>query len=133
MDDKELLALAHQAREHAYAPYSNFLVGAALLADSGKEYLGCNVENASYGAGNCAERTAFFKAVSEGERSFSKIAIVGGLLGSKADGPCYPCGICRQVMSEFCDLDSFQVLFEGGNGTVKKVSLRELMPLAFGK
>lgn len=133
MEDKELLALAHQARERAYAPYSNFLVGAALLCANGKVFLGCNVENASYGVSNCAERTAFFKAISEGESEFSKIAIVGGPRGAAADQPCYPCGICRQVMYEFCDLDGFQILLEDGAHAVLQVSLRELLPLAFGK
>lgn len=133
MEDKELLALAHQARERAYAPYSNFLVGAALLCANGKVFLGCNVENASYGVSNCAERTAFFKAISEGESEFSKIAIVGGPRGATADQPCYPCGICRQVMYEFCDLDGFQILLEDGAHAVLQVSLRELLPLAFGK
>lgn len=97
MDDKELIRLAHQARERAYAPYSNFLVGAALETQDGKVYLGCNIENASYGASNCAERTAFFKAVSEGERHFAKIAIVGGARGDEACSTCAPCGICRQA------------------------------------
>lgn len=133
MENKELIALAHQAREHAYAPYSNFLVGAALLTGDGKVYQGCNVENASYGVSNCAERTAFFKAISEGERQFTKIAIVGGPRGTAADQPCSPCGICRQVMYEFCDLDSFLILLEDGNGGVQQFTLKEMLPLAFGK
>ncbi len=133
MDDKQLIQLAHQARERAYALYSNFLVGAALLTESGKVFLGCNIENASYGVSNCAERTAFFKAISEGEMKFSKIAIVGGPRGTEANEPCSPCGICRQVMYEFCDLDAFQILLEDGNNAITKVSLRELLPLAFGK
>lgn len=133
MDDRELIQLAHQARERAYAPYSNFLVGAALETQDGKVYLGCNIENASYGASNCAERTAFFKAVSEGERRFSKIAIVGGDRGAQACFPCAPCGICRQVMSEFCDPKTFLILLEGEGGEIKRFTLDELLPLAFEK
>ena len=104
MKAKDLIRLAEAARERAYAPYSGFLVGAALLGKSGKVYLGCNVENAGYSATNCAERTAFFKAISDGEREFQAIAIVGGKRGEKP-GYCPPCGICRQVMAEFCDGD----------------------------
>lgn len=133
MDDRELIRLAHQARERAYAPYSNFLVGAALETRNGKVYLGCNIENASYGASNCAERTAFFKAVSEGERDFAKIAIVGGPRGEEACPACAPCGICRQVMSEFCDRNTFQILLEGEDGAIKQFTLDELLPFAFEK
>lgn len=132
MDDRELMILAHRAREKAYVPYSGFSVGAALLTKSGRVFLGCNVENASYGASNCAERTAFFKAVSEGERDFAKIAIVGGPREKETCGACYPCGICRQVMSEFCDSDQFAVLLEGEDGAVKRFALGELLPQAFG-
>ena len=133
MDDKELIRLAHQARERAYAPYSNFWVGAALETQDGKVYLGCNIENASYGASNCAERTAFFKAVSEGERHFAKIAIVGGARGDEACSTCAPCGICRQVMSEFCDGKTFIILLEGEGGEIKRFTLDELLPFAFEK
>lgn len=133
MDDRELICLAHQARERAYAPYSNFLVGAALETQEGKVYLGCNIENVSYGASNCAERTAFFKAVSEGERHFAKIAIVGGPRGAEVCPACTPCGICRQVISEFCDRKTFVILLEGEDGEIKRFSLEELLPLAFEK
>ena len=128
MENLELLKLAIKAREMAYAPYSGFKVGAALLAKSGKVYLGCNVENASYTPTNCAERTAFFKAVSEGEREFEKIAIVGGM-GDNLSDSCPPCGVCRQVIAEFCDGDFVIVL-----GTEKRVleyKLSDILPLAF--
>lgn len=131
MDDKALLQLAHQARKFAYAPYSNFLVGAALEGESGQIVLGCNVENSSYGAGNCAERTAFFKAISEGEHKFSKIAIVGGPRDAAECSTCYPCGICRQVMMEFCDPEQFVVILEGEHGSVLRYTLKELLPFAF--
>ena len=102
----ELLAeKAIEAKEHAYVPYSHFRVGAALLTADGKIYTGCNIENAAYTPTNCAERTAFFKAVSEGERDFTGIAISGD-----ADDYLYPCGVCRQVMSEFCKADTFQII-----------------------
>lgn len=130
MTDKELLLLAVEARELAYAPYSNHRVGAALLGKSGKVYTGCNVENAAYTPTNCAERTAIFKAVSEGEREFSAIAVVGGL-GDKLSEVCAPCGVCRQVLAEFCDGDMKIVM-----GTPDKISvstLRDLLPLSFGK
>lgn len=130
MDDKTILERARDARERAYAPYSGFCVGAALLSKSGGIYTGCNVENASYGATNCAERTAFFKAVSEGEREFSKIAIVGGKGGETAY--CPPCGICRQVMREFCNPNEFYIVLEDGDGGVKKFLLKELLPEGFG-
>ena len=109
MNIPELIHKAIAAREFAYAPYSNFCVGAALLTKSGKIYTGCNVENAGYSATNCAERTAFFKAVSEGEREFAAIAIVGGPRGPLTEY-CSPCGVCRQVMAEFCDPDEFLVI-----------------------
>lgn len=130
MDDAELIRLAHQARKAAYAPYSGFRVGSALLTDSGEVYTGCNIENASYGASNCAERTAFFKAVSEGARRFQAIAVVGGKEGRTES--CPPCGICRQVMTEFCNPDTFYILFEGKDKSVRKYLLRELLPESFG-
>jgi cytidine deaminase len=102
--NRELLELAIEAREMAYAPYSGFRVGAALVGKSGKIYKGCNVENAAYSPTNCAERTAIFKAVSEGEREFNAIAIVGGMGETIADF-CAPCGVCRQVLAEFCGPD----------------------------
>lgn len=130
MTDKELLLKAIEARELAYAPYSNHKVGAALVGKSGKIYLGCNVENAAYTPTNCAERTAIFKAVSEGEREFTAIAVVGGL-GDKLSDVCAPCGVCRQVMAEFCDADMKIIL-----GTPEKIvvtTLAELLPYSFGK
>ena len=126
----ELMRAAAEARKMSYAPYSGFCVGAALLGKSGKVYTGCNVENAAYTPTNCAERTAVFKAVSEGEREFLAIAIIGGKAGEVADF-CAPCGICRQVLAEFCDGD-FPVIL----GTPEKYqayTLAELLPFSFGK
>ena len=130
MTDLELMKLAVEAREMAYAPYSGFRVGAALLAKSGKVYKGCNVENAAYSPTNCAERTALFKAVSEGEREFTAIAIVGGMYETIADF-CAPCGVCRQVLAEFCDPD-FRVVL----GTPEKpqaFAFKDILPYGFGK
>lgn len=129
MDPKSMIEKAMQARSQAYAPYSQFMVGACLETKSGKQYFGCNIENSSFGATNCAERTAFYKAVSEGEREFTKIAIIGG----KKDGEieiCPPCGICLQVMSEFCDPETFQVIL-GDTTTYKVLLLKELLPMSF--
>ena len=127
--EKDLLDKAFEALKNSYAPYSNFNVGAALLASSGKIYLGCNIENASFSATNCAERTAFFKAVSEGEREFEAIAIVGGENG-KVTGFTPPCGICLQVMSEFCDGD-FKVILGKSNGETEVFTLDRLLPKRF--
>ena len=130
MTDLELLLKAIEARSLAYAPYSNHKVGAALVGKSGKIYLGCNVENAAYSPTNCAERTAIFKAVSEGEREFTAIAIVGGI-GDKLSEVCAPCGVCRQVMAEFCTSDMKIVM-----GTPDKVvvsTLGNLLPYSFGR
>ena len=132
MTNKELIMEAKKAREMAYAPYSHFKVGAALVTKSGKIYYGCNVENASYSVTNCAERTAFFKAVSEGEREFEKIAIVGGAEGTDADEMCAPCGVCRQVMMEFCNPEKFQIILADGNDNYAQFSLKELLPYGFG-
>jgi cytidine deaminase len=130
MTDLELMQLAVEAREMAYAPYSHFRVGAALLGKSGKVYKGCNVENAAYSPTNCAERTAVFKAVSEGEREFVAIAIVGGMDETIADF-CAPCGVCRQVLAEFCDKNFRLVL--GNPDNVKVYTFEEILPFAFGK
>lgn len=128
---EELIAWAFEARKRAYVPYSHYQVGAALLTGSGEVYLGGNIENASYGATNCAERTAFFKAISEGEKSFVKIAIVGGMEGKPPVDFAYPCGICRQVMREFCDMD-FQVIVAKHRKEYQVYRLEELLPFGFG-
>ena len=130
MTDLELMERAVQAREFSYSPYSNFRVGAALLGKSGKVYTGCNVENASYSPTNCAERTALFKAISEGEREFTAIAIVGGK-GEDIAPVCAPCGVCRQVLAEFCDAD-FRVVL-GTPAAIQALTLAELLPFSFGK
>lgn len=129
MENSELIALAVAAAEKSYSPYSEFTVGAALVTKNGKVYLGCNIENATYGPTNCAERTAFFKAVSEGEREFSKIAIVGGKKGDFSSF-CSPCGVCRQVMAEFCNGD-FEVILGKIDGEYRSYTLRELLPESF--
>jgi cytidine deaminase len=130
MTDLELMQYAVQAREKSYSPYSNFKVGAALLGKSGKVYLGCNVENAAYSPTNCAERTAVFKAVSEGEKEFEAIAIVGGK-GNELSPFCAPCGVCRQVLAEFCGKDFKLVLGTPNAYTVH--SFEEILPYSFGK
>lgn len=128
----ELVNLAIEAREHAYVPYSGFAVGAALLTKAGKVYQGCNIENSSYGPTNCAERTAFFTAVYEGERDFEAIAVVGGKAGSPISELCAPCGVCRQVMREFCK-DDFKIFLSKGDGKVLETTLTQLLPLSFSK
>ena len=132
MKESELIALALQAREKAYTPYSHFKVGAALLTKSGNVYTGCNIENAAYTPSNCAERTAFFKAVSEGEREFTAIAIVGGPQGQAPKGICPPCGVCRQVMMEFCDYEKFEVILGVSENEYESYKLNEVMPMGFG-
>lgn len=126
----ELYRLAVKAMSNAYSPYSNYNVGAALLCDDGTIYTGCNIENASYGATNCAERTAIFKAVSEGKRDFQSICIVGGMNGVLTDYA-YPCGICRQVMSEFCNPEKFIVLVAKSEDDYRSFMLKELLPYSF--
>jgi len=126
-----LIEEAFQVRKRAYVPYSGFEVGAALLAKNGTVYLGCNIENASFSPTNCAERTAFFKAVSEGVTEFYAIAIVGNKRGERG-GICAPCGVCRQVMAEFCDPDEFKVILAAEDETVI-YTLKELLPLGFTK
>ena len=130
MKNEELIALAEKVRENAYAPYSGFKVGAALLTAENEVFLGCNVENAAYGETVCAERTAIFKAVSEGKRCFSKIAIVGGKDGELPQ-PAYPCGACRQVMSEFSG-ENFTIIIKD-NGCTKEYNLKDLLPFSFSK
>ena len=124
MDNKALIDMALKAMENAYAPYSGFKVGAALLCRDKKVYTGCNIENSAYGASNCAERTAIFKAVSEGEREFEKIAIV-----SSSGDFTFPCGICRQVLSEFM-YDKTVVLFSEKDG-IREFKVKDLLPEAF--
>ena len=131
MNIPELIHKAIAAREFAYAPYSNFCVGAALLTKSGKIYTGCNVENAGYSATNCAERTAFFKAVSEGCLKFQAIAIVGGPKGKPLADYCPPCGVCRQLMAQFCSLDTFKIIMAVDETDWKECTLGELLPMAF--
>ena len=126
MKAEELNAMAVEAMGHAYVPYSGFQVGAALLCADGSVYCGCNIENAAYTPSNCAERTAFFKAVSEGERAFRAIAIVGGAKGKPEYDFCAPCGVCRQVMMEFC------ILLANSKKEIRRYTLQELMPLGFG-
>lgn len=131
MKTEELIEKAFEAREASYSPYSKYKVGAALLTKDGKVYKGCNIENASYTPTNCAERTAFFKAVSEGEREFEAIAIVGGYDGSPEDYA-YPCGVCRQVMMEFCDPKSFHVITAVSRDKYIDKTLEEMLPYGFG-
>ena len=130
MTDLELMQFAEEARKFSYCPYSHFAVGAALLTTGGKVYTGCNVENAGYTATNCAERTAVFKAISEGERDFAAIAVIGAPEG-EAGKFCAPCGICRQVLREFCEPETFRVLLGTTEG-VEVYTLAELLPTSFG-
>lgn len=132
--ERLLIEKAFEAREKAYVPYSNFSVGAALLAKNGDIYLGCNIENAAYTPTNCAERTAFFKAISEGVTEFEAIAIVGSKKGTpKGEGMiCSPCGVCRQVMMEFCDPKTFRVILAASEEKYQVFSLEEILPLGFG-
>ena len=129
-DREGLIAAAKEAMMKAYAPYSNFYVGAAYLMEDGTIYSGCNIENASYGAANCAERTAIFKAISEGRRDFKVLALCGGPKG-EVDKACYPCGICRQVLNEFCDKD-MEILVATKDG-YEVTHLAELLPHSFSK
>ena len=128
---RKLLKKAEEMLAKSYAPYSHFHVGAALLAEDGTVFTGCNVENASYGASNCAERTAVFKAVSEGCTKFRAIAIAGGQDGIIGDF-CPPCGICRQVLREFGDPETFTVILGNGEGAIRTFLLKELLPESFG-
>ncbi|MDM5190012.1 cytidine deaminase [Bacillus sp. DX4.1] len=125
MNNKELIQEAIEARKQAYVPYSKFQVGAALLTEEGKVYRGCNVENASYGLCNCAERTALFKAVSEGDTAFAAIAVV-----ADTKRPVPPCGACRQVMVELCKQDT-KVYLSNLNGDMEETTVGELLPGAF--
>lgn len=126
-----LVEKALEARRFSYAPYSDFRVGAALLAKNGQVITGCNIENAAYSPSNCAERTAVFKAVSEGIREFEAIAIVGGPGEELPQEIAAPCGVCRQVLLEFCNAKEFQVLLGKGDKTWQEYTLEELLPLGF--
>lgn len=126
MEYDALMEQARKAKEFSYSPYSHFRVGAALLCADGSIYTGCNIENAAYTPTNCAERTAFFKAVSEGKRQFSAIAISGD---TKEYLP--PCGVCRQVMAEFVQPDTFEIVMDREGGNLKIVKLSELFPSSF--
>ncbi len=130
MNDSQLAQLAVKAMERAYVPYSGYRVGAALLCADGTVYTGCNIENASFSPTCCAERTAFFKAVSEGHRDFSAIAVVGGKNGAVTDF-FMPCGVCRQVMREFCKPD-FRIVMVGKDGERRVYTLPDLLPASFG-
>mgnify|MGYP001624288849 FL=1 len=127
---QELISRALEARKNAYAPYSDFRVGAALLSDSGGIYTGCNIENSAYTPTNCAERTAFFKAVSEGVRSFRAICIAGGPGEREPEKPCPPCGVCRQVMLEFCGPE-FEVILAVNGQQYEVYTLDRLAPMGF--
>ena len=134
MDKKlaeKMIELAAAQLSYSYAPYSNFKVGAALLTEGGKLYTGCNIENAAYGPSNCAERTAFFKAVSEGERRFRAICIVGGKDGVPTEYAA-PCGVCRQVMMEFCNPEKFRVITAVSEDNYLEKTLGEMLPHGFG-
>ena len=124
----ELFKKAAEARLKSYSPYSGYSVGAALLCSDGLIYTGCNIENAAYTPTVCAERTAFFKAVSDGKRDFCAIAVAGGKDGVNA---CTPCGVCRQVMAEFCDPETFRIILMNGAGEIREYLLKELLPLGF--
>ena len=128
---QELIRIAMEQRAYSYVPYSHFRVGAALLAKNGTIYRGCNIENAAYTPSNCAERTAFFKAVSEGVKEFSAICVVGGMNGILTElTP--PCGVCRQVMVEFCDPEEFEIILATDTENYRIFRLKELLPHGFG-
>lgn len=129
---KKLIGKAMEARRGSYSPYSHYQVGAALLAADGRIITGCNIENAAYGPSNCAERTAFFKAVSEGIREFTAIAIVGSPEGEALSQYAYPCGVCRQVMREFCEPSQFQVIVAKSEEDCRVMALEQLLPESFG-
>ena len=128
---EELIRIAIAQLDYAYTPYSEFKVGAALLSKDGQIFTGCNIENASYTPTNCAERTAFFKAVSEGVRDFQAICIVGGKDGKLTEYTA-PCGVCRQVMMEFCDYETFPIILGTSPKDYKIMTLKEILPLGFG-
>lgn len=128
----KLINIALEAREESYSPYSGFQVGAALLCEDGTIYKGCNIENAAFTPTICAERTAFFKAVSEGKRNFKAIAIVGGKRDEEINDYAYPCGVCRQVMMEFTNPEIFKIIVAKNTSEFKEFTLKELLPCGFG-
>lgn len=128
--DSDLVKIAEKARESAYCPYSGFAVGAALLTADGEVYTGLNIENAAFSPSVCAERTAFFKAISDGKKNFVKIAVVGGKVGERISAECTPCGVCRQVMAEFCNSDFVILTYDGASITSRTLS--EILPASFG-
>ena len=132
MEDARLLELASEARKRAYTPYSHWAVGAALLTADGTVYQGCNIENAAYTPCNCAERTAFYRAIYDGARDFEAIAVVGGPEGGEAPEFCAPCGVCRQVMQEFCNPKTFRIVLGRSDGEMRSYWLSELLPEGFG-
>lgn len=131
MSEEKLVALAFEARKRAYAPYSGFAVGAALECADGTVYTGCNIENAAYSVGICAERTALCKAVSDGKRDFVRIAVCGGRQEEEATEFCAPCGMCRQALAEFCGND-FEVLLPAKGKEIKRFRFEQMLPEAFG-
>lgn len=132
MKTSELIKAALEARRLSYSPYSGFAVGAALLCVDGSVFTGCNIENSAFSPTNCAERTAFFKAVSQGKRGFAKIAVVGGNAEKEPENYCPPCGVCRQVMKEFCSPD-FEIIMAKSADDYKVMTLVELLPASFDK
>ena len=133
MTPNELMKMALSAMKMSYSPYSGYRVGAALLAKNGKVYTGCNIENAAYSPTVCAERCAVFKAVSEGVCEFDAIAVVGSRSSDGVPRTAFPCGVCRQVLSEFCDTESFMIYVLGQDGDVEGHTLAQLLPESFGK
>ena len=131
IDYVSLIRIAFEARERSLCPYSGFAVGAAILCKSGEVYTGCNIECGSYSATVCAERVAIFKALSEGETDFTAIAIVGGNVDDEITDYCPPCGTCRQVLSEYCDADDFEIILAKSLDEYEIYSLSQLLPLAF--
>lgn len=129
---RELIKAAIEARRKSYSPYSHYQVGAALLTADGQIVTGCNIENAAYGPSNCAERTAFFKAVNEGMREFTAIAIVGSPEGEELTQYAYPCGVCRQVMREFCEPERFRIIVAKSEEDYRVMTLAALLPESFG-
>ncbi len=132
MNNSDLIKIALDIRSKAYCPYSGFAVGAALLCNDGSVYTGCNIENSAFSPTVCAERTAFFKAISDGKKDFVKIAVVGGNAEKEPDNYCPPCGVCRQVMKEFCSAD-FEIIIAKNTDEYKTKTLAELLPESFDK